>query len=288
MGTPLFFSLAGLHISVAADRPFSLSSFGSHLHGFQSNPVPYPDLSIRHFFHTAPRLDNLGRKLYAKAPWIIFQNDHTFTYFCTTDGRSIAKADRVAFVDTLHRHIDVFHISNQSHFPSLTLMPTDQVFLVRALPFLDGMLVHGAGIVWRNAGLAFLGHSGAGKSTMLRLLTDAEILCDDRIVFRQSPDGTNVFGTWSHGEIPIVSGAGAPLRGLFFLEKSRKNEIVPLANKRDAFFKLVQFLILPMVSKEWWEKVLDVAEKVVATTPAYVVRFDRSGNIRSHLEKLLY
>ena len=287
MGPPLFFAIAGLHISVTADRPLILSSFGDNLRRFTADPTSRPDITIRHHFRLMPPSRDPGRKLHAKAPWIIFQNGEFFTYYCTTDGRSTAKADRVAYVDTLHRNIDIYHISSQSHFPSLTLMPTDQVFLARALPNFDAMLVHAAGAIWNDAGLAFLGHSGAGKSTILKLLSEAEILCDDRIIIRHGGEGTNVFGTWSHGEIPIVSAARAPLRGLFFLEKSRKNEIIPLTDRRDVYLRLVQFLILPMVSKEWWEKVLDVTERIVSNTPAFLLRFDRTGVIRSNLEDLL-
>ena len=38
-----------------------------------------------------------------------------------------------------------------------------------------------------------------------------EVLCDDRNIVRRSPGGFRVYGTWSHGEVPIVSSASAPL-----------------------------------------------------------------------------
>lgn len=57
---------------------------------------------------------------------------------------------------------------------------------------------------------------------------EGEILCDDRIIVRRWPDGVKIHGTWSHGDIPDVSNSSAPLRAIFFLEKSQENAIEPI------------------------------------------------------------
>ena len=78
-------------------------------------------------------------------------------------------------------------------------------------------------------GLLFVGHSEAGKSTTVKMLQGkAEILCDDRNIVRRWPEGFRVHGTWSHGEVPLVSAASAPLSAIFFLHKSKQNRLMRL------------------------------------------------------------
>lgn len=74
---------------------------------------------------------------------------------------------------------------------------------------------------------------------MVKMLKDqAEILCDDRNIIRKWPDGYRVHGTWSHGEVPLVSPASAPLKAIFFLVKSNKNKIVPVKEKKESIKKI--------------------------------------------------
>ena len=94
------------------------------------------------------------------------------------------------------------------------------------------------------------------------------ILCDDRNIVRRwprgyagGPPGFYVHGTWSHGDVPDVSSAGAPLRAILFLEQSPTNEIVPLTDRKEVWKRLLATLIRPLVTAEWWEKELDVLQQ---------------------------
>jgi hypothetical protein len=46
-------------------------------------------------------------------------------------------------------------------------------------------------------------------------------------------------------------------------------------------------LIKPLVTKDWWEKTLDLIEIVVREVPCYEMEFDQSGEIVIHLENLV-
>ena len=127
---------------------------------------------------------------------------------------------------------------------SLTMFPSDQILLARLLADRDGCYLHSGGLIIDGQGFLFVGHSDAGKSTTMELVRRelgerAEILCDDRNIVRRWPrgyaggsPGFYVHGTWSHGDVPDVSSAGAPLRAILFLEQSEHNEIVPLADRK--------------------------------------------------------
>ena len=106
-----------------------------------------------------------------------------------------------------------------------------------------------------------------------------EILCDDRMIVRKWPDGYRIHGTWSHGELPDVSPAAAPLRAIFFIDKADEIEFIALKDKRIAVRNLLAFLIKPLATADWWEKILDLVEDLVREVPCYTLRFDRSGRL---------
>lgn len=168
----------------------------------------------------------------------------------------------------------------------MVFTPTDQIILAPILAERQACLVHSAGLIFNGAGLLFVGHSEAGKSTMVKLLRDeSEILCDDRIILRRWPDGIKIHGTWSHGEIPDVSPASAPLRALLFLEKAPHNALVPMTPGEVAR-ALPQYVIKALAGREWWMKTLDLVEHVAREVPAYRVQFDKSGAIKELLRQL--
>jgi hypothetical protein len=114
-------------------------------------------------------------------------------------------------------------------FNSLTALPTDQFFLAQVLAHREGGYLHSSAAILDGQGLLFVGHSEAGKSTTVKMLQGkAEILCDDRNIVRRWPEGFRVHGTWSHGEVPLVSPASAPLKAILFLQQSKKNRLVRL------------------------------------------------------------
>jgi len=145
--------------------------------------------------------------------------------------------------------------------------------------------LHSSGVILNGNGLLFAGHSGAGKSTMAIMLKGkAEILCDDRMIVRQQAAGFRIYGTWSHGDVPDVSSSSAPLRGIFFLEKAKENQIVTLTDKTKIVQRLLGFLIRPFVTADWWEKTLVLIDAVSREVPCYVLRFDKTGKVVRLLE----
>lgn len=170
---------------------------------------------------------------------------------------------------------------------SLTLFPTDQILLARILAERKACFLHSAGVIMDGRGLLFVGHSEAGKSTTVKMLKDrAEILCDDRNIVRLWPDGFKVHGSWSHGEVPLVSAASAPLNAILFLKKSDRNSITLLADRMEIMQRLIACLIKPFVTAEWWQKMMTLIEEIAREVPCYQMEFDKSGEIIAELEKL--
>ena len=168
---------------------------------------------------------------------------------------------------------------------SLTLFATDQILLAQVLADREGCYIHSSGVIFNDKGFLFVGHSDAGKTTMATMLKDkAEILCDDRMIVRRWKEGFRIHGTWSHGDLPEVSANSAPLKAFLFLEKADENRLIRIDNKKDAITKLLECMIRPLVTKEWWEKMLTLAEKMANEVPCYTLKFDKSGRVVDVLE----
>jgi hypothetical protein len=162
---------------------------------------------------------------------------------------------------------------------ALTMFPTDQITLAPALADRDACYFHSSAVILGGAGLIFVGHSEAGKSTTLELLKDkAHPLCDDRNIIRRWDDGHRVHGSWSHGQVPIVSPASAPLRGIMLLTQSKENRLVRVSPD-EGLATLLGCVIKPVVTREWWEKTLAVIEGIALSVPVYRMEFDKSGAI---------
>jgi hypothetical protein len=201
---------------------------------------------------------------------------------------------------TLHRVVffnydhTVAHIHNpdeeifrQGNLNSLSLFPTDQIWLARVLADRQGCILHAAGMILNTQGFLFVGHSEAGKSTIVTMLQDeGEILCDDRMIVRRWPEGFRIHGTWSHGDVPIVSPNSAPLRAILLLEQTAQNRLIPITDRREIVRSLPLFVVKPLVTADWWEKILDLVGNIAREVPVYRLQFDKSGGVRQILKSL--
>ena len=198
----------------------------------------------------------------------------------------------MALANHAHTRINVYH-SNATAFRkgnlhSLSLFTTDQILLTRTLADRNGCFLHSGAVVLNGNGLLFVGHSGAGKSTIVAMLKEnAEILGDDRMIVRRWEDGFRIHGTWSHGDVPEVSPASAPLEGIFFLEKASTNRIDTLTDKKQVVGKLLACLIKSFAVADWWEKMLTLVGQVVREVPCYTLYFDKSGAVRDRIRDLV-
>jgi len=95
-----------------------------------------------------------------------------------------------------------------------------------------------------------------------------------------------VHGTWSHGTTADVSPSSAPLSAILFLKQDKQNKIEPLTDRKKIWHSLLATLIRPMVTAEWWQKELDVLERIVNDIPCYTMHFDKSGRIVDKIKVL--
>ncbi|MFA4888728.1 MAG: radical SAM protein [Candidatus Omnitrophota bacterium] len=296
-----YFKIADITIRVEFDLPIKNDTFHAKFKLFEVDGPGEDAISIRHHFFL-PDLSgkDLGKEVYRKAPWAIYKNNGSWIYLGISPAKDDLTPYRVVTFNSEHTRAEIYNDKYREenflkgNLRSLTMFPSDQILLARVLADREGCYLHSCGVNFNGKGLLFVGHSEAGKSTMAALLKGkAEILCDDRVIVRrQKADARiqnsefRIYGTWSHGDVPDVSGNSALLRAVMFLEKADENRIIPIIDKKEITKRLLPCLIKPFVTADWWEKTLILLEKIVMKVPCYVLRFNKSGQVVDILRKL--
>ncbi|MFH1478500.1 MAG: radical SAM protein [Candidatus Omnitrophota bacterium] len=287
-----YFNIADVTIRVDSDMPINNKTFSAKFKQFEVNKPGKDIVKIRHHFKLPDLKEkDLGELYYKRLPWAIYKKGLSWIYMGILPDNIEKKIHKIVVFNNEHTSISVYsnigkHFS-KGGLQTLSLLPTDQIFLARLLADREGCVLHASGVELEGKGLLFVGVSGAGKSTMIKMLKgSSKILCDDRIIVRKQPEGFKMYGTWSHGEIPEVSNASALLKGVFFLNKSKENKIELINDKREITRKLLPRLIKPFVTVEWWEKSLQFIEKMADEGTFYNLYFDKSGNILNILQDI--
>lgn len=93
----------------------------------------------------------------------------------------------------------------------------------------QGVMVHAAGIVHRDAAHLFFGHSGSGKTTVSRLSTGDVVLNDDLVVLLPEQGQWRVYATpfWNPSQVQPTA-SSAILVGLYRLVQDRHVFLEPM------------------------------------------------------------
>jgi MoaA/NifB/PqqE/SkfB family radical SAM enzyme len=285
-----YYRIAGISLRVDSDLRVQGTTFHPKFRKFRAGGPGVENITIRHHFFI-PDLNgqDLGKKIYRKPPWTIYRKGDGWIFLHAHPGHSERKLHQIAFFSPDFTRAVIYHETDHTYrlgnLASLTLLATDQVLLASVLGGRKGCILHASGLIFRGRGFLFVGHSRAGKSTVVRLLKDqAEILCDDRMIVRRHPEGFRIHGTWCHGTEPEVSSSSAPLRAVFFLKKAGKTRILPVGDRKAVLRRLLACLIKPLSTADWWDNMLALVGGVAAEIPCYMLHFEKDGPLAEVLE----
>jgi hypothetical protein len=152
--------------------------------------------------------------------------------------------------------------------------PWDEYVLQRRLGISGGAIVHASVAVFEGRGHLFVGHSGAGKSTIAELAEQAgaTIPTDDRVVLTATDDGIMAWGTPWHGSFKRKSRDGALLASLSLLVQDTVDRLEPISPARtvkELFVRTVQ----SRVTDREVHNTLDTLERVAHAVPCFELRF---------------
>jgi MoaA/NifB/PqqE/SkfB family radical SAM enzyme len=285
-----YYKIADMTIQLDADMPIKDNTFLPVFKKFETRKPGRDILYIQHHFCLPPIERDLGRGLYKRPPWAIYQKDNAWIYL-RMNFMKIPEGIEVAAVFNNSYTKAVIYSADAKRFlkgnvSSLTLLTTDQVILAQTLAARSGFYIHACGVKLNKKGLLFVGNSGAGKSTVACMLKkSAEILCDDRIIVRKKQSGFRIYGTWCHGTVPEVSNNSAYLRTVFFIHKAKEDRIEPIKDKKGVAKMFLACLIKPLGTALWWNKVIPLIDNMIATVPCYTLHFRKESDILSIIKK---
>ena len=148
------------------------------------------------------------------------------------------------------------------------------------LPRFHRILLHAAVVGYEGKGYAFLGKSGAGKSThaglWLRYGKGVKIVNGDKPILKVENGEITAYGTPWQGKEMLGEKGRTPLAALCFIEQSKQNRIRKLSNSETAK-RLILQTIYP---KEEFaaKKTLELLNAIIEYTPAYLLECDVSEN----------
>ncbi|MBN1996967.1 hypothetical protein JW935_05400 [candidate division KSB1 bacterium] len=151
--------------------------------------------------------------------------------------------------------------------------PLSEVLMINYLADKRGIMVHSCGVDDDNNGYLFAGQSTHGKSTTAAIWEKhARILNDDRIIIRKENGEFKMYGTPWHGAFHGIAPLAIPLKKIFFLRKSKVNQLVP-QNGVIATSKLFARSFPPFWNREGMDFTLDFISQVVSATACYEFGF---------------
>ena len=152
--------------------------------------------------------------------------------------------------------------------------PVLEYFVVRLLGRHDGTLIHASTAIVDGDAYVFVGHSGAGKSTIASIAEaeGARIPTDDRTILTVHDGSPMAWGTPWHGSLIRKSPEGAPLRGLYLLQQAKEDRCEPLTRGR-AVKELFVRLIQPRLHPTEVQLTLEVLERIVERVPVAILYF---------------
>lgn len=167
--------------------------------------------------------------------------------------------------------------------------PLDQILMMHVLARRQGAILHAAGVLAGDRVYLLAGKSGAGKSTVSRLLArepGLKVLGDDRIILRWAEDGYTAHGTPWPGEGGIAAPDKGRLAGIFFLEQSGNDQVLPLKEAR-AMERMVPIASIPWYMASDTERTLATCHGICRGVPAFVLRFQKGAGLIKVLKPYL-
>lgn len=173
-------------------------------------------------------------------------------------------------------------IANPVHYP------LDQLLTMFLLAERGGCIVHAAGVHRGGRGVACVGRSGAGKTTLMGLLegrTGLGRLSDDRVILRAG-DPPLISGTPWTGEGMVAANQTADLAALIFLHQGPAHELHAIT-PREAAAQLLPTTSIPWFDERAMTGCLATLDRLVRDTPAYNLVFRLDGGVADLIDPLI-
>ncbi len=285
MANGIFLEIAGVRIAVlCAETPIHMDHDAAYEEFLLGQPPDSgaADMTIYLEPGEMPDVGGMDRVFDSEQSWSLFRSNGSLLLSINppaTAGKPALVArfrqdlreatvycDRALFI----RKEDVTSVANPVRYP------LDQILLMYFLAPRSGAILHAAGVRVDHKCFIFPGRSGAGKSTISRLLRgmrrSMDVISDDRVIVRKTDEGYSAFGTPWPGEGGFALNRGFPLSGIFFLSKSEANSVEKIGPQK-ALELLLPVVSIPWFDRDLMEPVLKFCGDLISDIPSYLFHF---------------
>jgi hypothetical protein len=159
----------------------------------------------------------------------------------------------------------------------------------------DSIMLHASSIEQDGNGYAFVGQSGSGKSTVVKMLQPERILSDDTTIVRRVGKQYQIYpNPWWNGSSKIKipnSTSSSRLRAIFFITPSQKTSVKKLAYKEalslliywDRFFQQAGFFD----NQHGIKAFCVAAQELLHHIPAFQLDIEKSQKFRVQFNNIL-
>jgi hypothetical protein len=251
--------------------------------------APVPDLTLSwEFGHFQPSSDPVvqnGGDVWEARP-------------ISSGGEEIVFYETPARLPALRLHIDKdlrrgrvteTPLGRQARDVNVGRYPFDEFVVSRLLSRTHGLLLHASAVILDGAAIVFVGHSGAGKSTISQLMEEAglEVMTDDRTILTCEGAVVHAWGTPWHGSRRRALARRSPVRAMFLLKQAETHEVSPALAQQTAVKELFVRLIQPRVKGDEVANCLDALAEVTGRVPLRELHFARSSSAATFVLDML-
>ena len=288
----LAFEIGGISLSIDSDFSLKEQTFAPKFQLFRCDNTgdngEDNEVTIHHHCGL-PKIREWGEEVYQRAPWIIHEIPSGYIYKMFVEGNEESPLIAIFNKDHSEGHIYKGKVYvkafKEGNLTSLLCFPTDQILFARLLADRGGIILHGSGIILKERGYLFVGHSDAGKTTLVKIFHHhAKILNDDRMIVRKEDGKFYLYGTPWHGDLSLVAPDRVPLKAIFFLNQAKENKVKEVEGL-EAFKRLYGCTIKALVTKRWTKNALDICQDLSHEVPCYHLYFDKTEGVISTIEK---
>jgi hypothetical protein len=152
--------------------------------------------------------------------------------------------------------------------------PWSEFIICRLLGRDGGLLVHASSVVFDEGAILFVGHSGAGKSTIAAIAEECGgvVLSDDRTIVTVEDNQALAWGTPWHGTFARGASASVPVRAWYMLVQADGDSIerVPMSRGlKELFVRLIQ----PRITGTEVGRTMDALTAALRVCPLRILRF---------------
>ena len=285
-GSELRVTIAGITTSIlSSEADLTLGATGP-LAAFL-DPVTTPDITLDVCWDVPPELR--GERLYdSGGVWQLFRDGDRLAFHLHSPRFGDRPYKSASFAPDFTS--GTIHLRRHCFDPSRPLYPLeyplDELLVTNWLALGRGVEVHACAVVdGGGAGYLFVGHSGAGKTTMARQWCEepgVTVLSDDRVVLRRDAGRIWMHGTPWHGDEPLASHGSAPLARTFFLRHASRNQVDAVSGA-DAVAGLFACSFPPPFSAAAIDFTLSFLTDVAQAAPVFELGFVPDRHIRDFI-----